>query len=136
MDADALVEHLLRRARWSASRSSGPGGQHRDKASTRAELTLDIDTLDGLEPALAALLAGRLRLAERPLRITVQDERSLARNQDLAIERLADLVAEAIAPPPPARRPTRPSRSARAARVSDKLRRGGTKRLRKPPSDD
>jgi ribosome-associated protein len=136
MDADALVEHLLRRARWSASRSSGPGGQHRDTASTRAELTLDIDTLDGLEPALAALLAGRLRLTERPLRITVQDERSLARNQDLAIERLADLVAEAIAPPPPARRPTRPSRSARAARVSDKLRRGGTKRLRKPPSDD
>jgi hypothetical protein len=41
MDPDDITAHLLPRARWSASRSSGPGGQHRDKASTRAELVLD-----------------------------------------------------------------------------------------------
>ena len=105
-----VVEHLLKNAQWTASRSSGPGGQHRDKASTRAELTVDLDTLVGLELGLAARLALALGLEERPLRITVQDERSLSRNQEIAGERLADLVAEALAPPPPTRRPTRPSR--------------------------
>jgi ribosome-associated protein len=130
MDVDAVVEHLLKRAEWSASRSSGPGGQHRDKASTRAELALDLDALDGLEPDVAARLTAHL-----PLRITVQDDRSLTRNQDLAIERLTALVAHALAPPPPPRRPTRPSRSARAARVNSKVRRGTTKRLRQPPDE-
>jgi ribosome-associated protein len=70
-----------------------------------------------------------------PLRITVQDDRSLTRNQDLAVERLTALVAHALAPPPPPRRPTRPSRSARAARVNSKVRRGTTKRLRQPPDE-
>ncbi len=46
MDPDEITSHLLRRAQWSASRSSGPGGQHRDKASTRAELSLGLDSLE------------------------------------------------------------------------------------------
>src|SRR5947209_3250293 len=41
MDPDEITAYLLRRPQWSASRSSGPGGQHRDKASTRAELSLE-----------------------------------------------------------------------------------------------
>jgi ribosome-associated protein len=135
MDTSEIVEHLLKAAEWTSSRSSGPGGQHRDKASTRAELTLSSDALAGLEAAVAARLADALGLAERPLRITVQDERSLSRNQDIAAERFAELVAQALAPPPPARRPTRPSRARRAARLDDKTRRGGIKRLRRPPSD-
>jgi ribosome-associated protein len=136
MTADEILEHLLKGAQWSASRSSGPGGQHRDKASTRAELTVSLDSLTGLEPAVAAALAGGLGLEERPLRVTVQDERSLVRNQALAVERLAALVDEALAPPPPPRRPTRPSRARREARLADKARRGSTKRLRRPPDDD
>jgi ribosome-associated protein len=136
MDAAEVTAHLLRRAQWSASRSSGPGGQHRDKASTRAELTLDADSLEGLEPELANQLAQRLGLEERPLRITIQDERSLSRNQDIAVERLTELVARAIAPPPPTRRRTRPTRSARQARLSTKARRGDTKRLRQPPAGE
>jgi ribosome-associated protein len=136
MDVDAVVEHLLKRAVFGASRSSGPGGQHRDKASTRAELTLSLDGLDGLEPELGSLLALKLGLADRPLRISVQDERSLARNQELAIARLRLLVAEALAPPPPPRRRTRPSRAARAKRLAGKVRRGTTKRLRQPPAPE
>src|SRR5919205_2588949 len=111
MDPDEITSHLLRRARWDASRSSGPGGQHRDKASTRAELTLEAKSLDGLAPEVAARLGQGLGLDQRPLRIAIQDERSLARNQELATQRLAELVAQALAPPPPPRRPTRPGRS-------------------------
>jgi len=136
VDIAEVVEHLLRSAQWTASRSSGPGGQHRDKASTRAELTVGVESLIGLEPAVADRLARALGLQERPLRITVQDERSLSRNQEIAGERLADLVAHALAPPPPARRPTRPSRARRAARLDSKTRRGSVKRLRRPPTEE
>jgi len=136
MGVDDVVLHLLKSGQWTASRSSGPGGQHRDKASTRAELTIDRDSLAALEPALADRLAVALDLDQRPLRISVQDERSLSRNQEIAVERLAELVAEALAPPPPARRPTRPSRARREARLASKARRGADKRLRRPPNDE
>src|ERR1700687_5785732 len=111
---DKVVEHLLKNAEWTASRSSGPGGQHRDKASTRAELTISSESLAGLEETVAARLAEALGLEEKPLRITVQDERSLSRNQEIAADRLAERVARALAPPAPPRRPTRPSRARRA----------------------
>jgi len=130
MEVAEVVEHLLRGAVWTASRSSGPGGQHRDKASTRAELTVGADSLAGLELEVADRLRVGLGLDERPLRITVQDDRSLSRNQEIATERLTDLVARVLAPPPPPRRPTRPSRRKRAARMDDKTRRGSIKRLR------
>ena len=135
MDSNAVTEHLLRTARWDASRSSGPGGQHRDKASTRAELTVSIDDLEGLPPSVAALLVRGLRLDEAPLRLLVQDERSLARNQEVAVDRLRRLVTDALSPPTP-RRPTRPTRASRERRLTDKLRRGAAKDLRRPPEPD
>jgi ribosome-associated protein len=130
--ARAATEHLLAHARWSASRAAGPGGQHKDKTDTRAELTVDAACLEGLPPATADRLAERLGLHARPLRITSQRERSLPRNQAVAAERLGELVAAALAPPPPPRRPTRPSRGQREARLSDKSQRGTVKRLRRP----
>src|SRR6266516_1556423 len=133
MEVSEVVEHLLKGAQWTASRSSGPGGQHRDKASTRAELTIGPDSLFGLGETVAARLADALGLEEKPLRITVQDERSLSRNQEIAVERLTERVAQAMAPPAPPRRPTRPSRARRAARLDSKTRRGDVKRLRRPP---
>ena len=137
VDVEAVVEHLLKRARWGASRSSGPGGQHRDKASTRAELTVDGESLVGLDSAVAERLAERLGLDDRPLRILIQDERSLVRNRQIATERLGELVAGALALPPPPRRPTRPSRAVREARLTEKTRRAGIKRQRRtPPIDD
>lgn len=131
--ADEIVEHLLRRAQWSASRSSGPGGQHRDKASTRAELVLPPESLEGLDADIAERLGRALGLRESPLRIAIQDERSLARNQEIAVERLRERVVEALAPEPPPRRPTRPTRGARRARLEAKNRRGSIKQLRRSP---
>src|SRR5438067_8427385 len=92
VDPSDVVEHLLQRAEWGASRSSGPGGQHRDKASTRAELVVDCEALLGLPSSQAERLAERLGLDERPLRILSQSERSLARNREIAAGRLEVLV--------------------------------------------
>jgi ribosome-associated protein len=130
-----VTDHLLRTARWDASRSSGPGGQHRDKASTRAELTVSLEDVTGLPQPVAEVLVRSLRLDEGPLRLLVQDERSLALNQEIAVERLRRLVTEALTPPAP-RRPTRPTRASRERRLADKLRRGAAKGLRRPPSED
>jgi ribosome-associated protein len=135
VDPSAVTEHLLRTARWDASRSSGPGGQHRDKASTRAELTVSIDDLEGLPPSVSDLLVRGLRLDEAPLRLVVQDERSLKRNQEIAEDRLRRLVTDVLTPPAPRRR-TRPTRASRERRLTDKVRRGAAKELRKPPEPD
>jgi ribosome-associated protein len=136
MDIEAVVEHLLKRATWGASRSSGPGGQHRDKASTRAELTIDGDSLAGLDSAIAERLAERFGLDDRPFRILIQVERSLTRNREIAAQRLAELVAGALAVPPPPRRPTRPSRAKREKRLAEKSRRSTVKRQRQAPPID
>jgi ribosome-associated protein len=136
VDVESVVEHLLNRARWGASRSSGTGGQHRDKASTRAELTVDSDSLVGLDSAVAERLAERLGLDDRPLRLLIQDERSLTRNRQIAAVRLGKLVAGALALPPPPRRPTRPKRAVREARLADKAHRAGIKRQRRAPPTD
>ena len=136
MDTDEITAHLLRRAQWSASRSGGRGGQHRDKASTRADMVLTSDSLEGLDAEVAEHLGRALGLDRNPLRISIQDERSLARNQEIAAERLRERVAEALAPEPPPRRPTRPGRGARRGRLEAKIRRGSIKRLRRPPERD
>ena len=135
MEPTEIVDHLLKSAEWTASRSSGPGGQHRDKASTRAELTLTLDSLAGLAPEVVSQLATALALEERPLRIVVQDDRSLSRNRDIAVERLRELVSRALEPPSPPRRPTRPTRTSRERRLVEKARRGRDKVLRRPPGD-
>ena len=136
MQPDEIAAHLLRRAQWSASRSSGPGGQHRDKASTRAELVLTPDSLEGLAPDIAERLGRGLGLHAAPVRITIQDERSLTRNQQIAAERLRERVAEVLAPEPPPRQATRPGRGARRARLEAKVRRGRVKQLRRSPVND
>jgi ribosome-associated protein len=136
MNPNEVSSQLLRRAQWSASRSRGPGGQHRDKASTRTELVLTLDSLQGLDPEVGALLERALGLDLGPLRISIQDERSLARNQEIAAERLRERIAEALAPAPPPRRPTRPGRGARRARLAAKIRRGRVKSLRRSPADE
>ena len=135
VELDDILEYLLKSADWSASRSSRAGGQHRDKASTRAELTLNLGSLAGLPLEMVDKLAAALLLRDRPLRIVVQDERSLSRNQEIAIERLRERLARALQPPPRPRRSTQPSRASRQRRLDEKVRRGRDKLLRQPPGE-
>lgn len=125
-----VPEHELR---WRFSRASGPGGQSVNTADSRVQLSLDVAGTSALGPVQRARALERLagRLVDGVLTITATEERSQLRNREAARERLAAALAEAIAPPPRARRPTRPSTAAVERRIAEKKRRSRVKRLRR-----
>jgi ribosome-associated protein len=112
------------------SRSSGPGGQHAQKSETRVEAVFDVEASSALTPAPKRRVAAR---AGTVLRAVAQDERSQWRNRELALERLAEALSDALRVQRP-RRPTKPTAAARERRLEEKRRRGETKRLRRPPA--
>jgi ribosome-associated protein len=114
------------------SRSSGPGGQSVNTSDSRVELEWDLATTKVLTETQRgrAERALRTRLIGSRLLVVATEHRSQHRNRVAARERLAALVREALAPPPPPRRPTRPSRRAQVRRLEAKRRRGETKSLR------
>jgi ribosome-associated protein len=122
---------------WRFSRSSGAGGQHVNTSDTRVELSWDLGASEVLSAAQRARARRRLGrdLIDGVLTVSASERRSQLRNRQLAGEKLAELVARAIAPPPPPRRPTRPTEASRERRVAEKKRRSETKRLRRPPED-
>ncbi|MQA27751.1 MAG: aminoacyl-tRNA hydrolase [Micromonosporaceae bacterium] len=123
---------------WRFSRSSGPGGQGVNTADSRVELSFDLARTTALGPTRKARALDRLagRLIDGVLTIAASEHRSQLRNREAARARLAALIADAIAPPPPPRRPTKPRRGAVRARLDAKTRRGRTKSLRRKPTDD
>jgi len=126
-----------RELRWRFSRSSGPGGQSVNTADSRVELSLDVATTTALGPVQRVRALERLsdRLVDGVITVTASEHRSQLRNREAALERLADTLSKAIAPPPPRRRPTRASRGAVERRLADKRRRARTKRLRRSDDD-
>src|SRR5215831_7022482 len=111
------------------SRSSGPGGQHAQKSSTRVEATFDVERSEALTDVQKRRVCAR---AGPVLRAVAQDERSQHRNRELAIERLVEKLRSALAVPR-RRVPTKPTAGARQRRLEDKRRRARTKTLRRPP---
>jgi ribosome-associated protein len=114
------------------SRSSGPGGQHANKVSTRVELRFDVARSPSLGPRQRSRLIDRLG---PEVRIVADDERSQVRNRQLAVERFRARMADALHVEAP-RRPTRPSRAARERRLADKRQRSERKRNRRHDPDE
>jgi ribosome-associated protein len=113
------------------SRSSGPGGQHAQKSETRVEALFDVESSGALTDVQKRRVISR---AGPVLRAVAQDERSQARNRELALERLVDQLRRALRVERK-RVPTKPSAAARERRLEQKRRRSATKRLRKPPGE-
>ena len=114
------------------SRSSGPGGQHANKAETRVEAVFDVEASASLSAAQKRRVVAR---AGPVLRAVAQDERSQARNRELAVERLVAKLAEALRVER-RRRPTRPTAASRERRLAEKRRRADVKRKRAAPADE
>ncbi|MEL4503383.1 alternative ribosome rescue aminoacyl-tRNA hydrolase ArfB [Luteococcus sp. H138] len=119
------------------SRSGGPGGQGVNTTDSRVQLTLDLAVTtaftDRQRERVLARLAGRLD--GTLLRVDASEHRHQRRNRAAARERMATLLREALAPPPPARRATKPSRGSVQRRLASKKRRSETKKLRGRPID-
>jgi ribosome-associated protein len=111
------------------SRSSGPGGQHAQKSSTRVEASFDVEASTALTETQKRRVVAR---SGNVLRAVAQDERSQARNRELAIERLVEKLRAALAVPR-RRVATKPGARARERRLEEKRRRARTKALRRPP---
>ena len=113
------------------SRSSGPGGQHAQKSSTRVEAMFDVERSAGLTEAERRRVLDRLGPVVRAI---AQDERSQRRNRDLATERILEQVRRA-ARPRRRRIGTEPTEASKRRRLEEKRRQAEAKRLRRPPDE-
>lgn len=114
------------------SRSSGPGGQHVQKSSTRVELLFDIANSPSLTDAQRARLLERLAGytdSAGVLHLTAQSERSQLRNREDAVARFQAMLRLALKRRK-LRRPTRPTAASRELRLRQKRVRSQVKRLR------
>ena len=114
------------------SRSSGPGGQHANTADTRVEARFDVEASTALTEAQKRRVIAR---AGNVLRAVAQDERSQARNRELAVERLVERLREALRVER-RRVATVPTAAARERRLDAKRKRARAKRLRRRPDED
>jgi ribosome-associated protein len=123
---------------WRFSRSSGPGGQHVNTSDSRVELFWSVAESAVLSDYQRQRLTDRLarRLVDGVVTVAASEQRSQLRNRELALAKLAGLVAGALAPDGPSRRPTTPTRGSERRRLAAKVQRSATKKQRQRPSDD
>jgi ribosome-associated protein len=120
-----------------ATRSSGPGGQHVNTADTRIQLRWNLAESRALTDADRELVQQRLaqRLTkEGDLVLECDQHRSQRRNRAECLRRLATILRDALRRPTP-RKKTRPTAAARARRLTDKRKRGEVKKARRPPDE-
>ncbi|TFB54391.1 alternative ribosome rescue aminoacyl-tRNA hydrolase ArfB [Cryobacterium tagatosivorans] len=121
---------------WRFSRSSGPGGQHVNTSDSRVELFWNVAESAALDDDQRMLLLTRLgrRLVAGVITVSASERRSQLRNREIALAKLADLVAAGLAPDAAPRRPTKPTRGSGRRHLAAKQQRSATKRQRQRPS--
>jgi ribosome-associated protein len=115
-----------------ASRSSGPGGQHANVTASRVEASFDVEASRSLTEAQRQRVLSR---AGPRVVAVAQDDRSQTRNRELALERLAGRLREALLVPR-TRRATRPTAASRERRLQQKRRAGSRKAQRRRPAEE
>lgn len=117
---------------WSFSKSSAPGGQGVNTTDSRVRLTWNALKTQSLPEDLKKRAIAQLPLDhDGEVSVVSEAERSQLQNRHAALERMADLIRTAIAPPPPPRVETKPTRQSREERIADKKHHSEIKRNRR-----
>ena len=112
---------------WRFGPTGGPGGQHANRAHTRAEAELDLRSVRGIADDIRERLVSRLGPR---LRVVVDRHRSQARNRERALDEMELRIREALVVQR-SRRPTRPRRGAVERRLEAKRQKGARKAERR-----
>lgn len=120
------------------ARSGGPGGQNVNKVSSKAQLRWNVGTStvlsDEQKARVRVVLKNRLTNEDEIL-VMAEDERSQAQNREQVIERLQELITQALHVPKK-RRPTKPTRSSKEKRLQSKKIISARKKLRQNKNVD
>jgi ribosome-associated protein len=135
---DDRVQVPLSELDFRFSRSSGPGGQHAQKSSTRVELLFDVARSPSLDEEQKARILSRLSGyvdSNGVLHLASQSERSQLRNRQEVVARFQELMGRALARRK-RRRATAPTAASMEQRLAQKRRRSQVKRQRGRVDED
>tara|TARA_B100000780_G_scaffold246698_1_gene191341 strand:+ start:224 stop:628 length:405 start_codon:yes stop_codon:yes gene_type:complete len=131
MNKETILKELL----FKAVRSSGAGGQHVNKVSSKVELYFDVINSVSISNEEKELLLKTLstRLTkDGVLQLSSDESRSQHTNKEKVIKRFFEILAVGLTRPKK-RRPTRMSRSQKEKRLGNKQKLSTKKTLRKKP---
>ena len=132
------IDLLLKELKFKAIRSSGAGGQHVNKVSSKIELTFDLENSIALSYKEKELLKSKLasKLTKENTFILFCDEsRSQHRNKELAIKRFLELLKTNLIRQKK-RKPSKPTKGSIKRNAENKKRNSAKKVLRKKPKID
>lgn len=129
------TEKLLKELKFKAVRSSGAGGQHVNKVSSKIELIFDLQHSSELKDEEKELLFKNLKTKltkENRLLLQCDESRSQHKNKELIIKRFIAIISNGLKVPKK-RKPTKPSKSSIKKRLEKKKKQAYKKALRNKP---
>ncbi len=129
------TEKLLKELKFKAVRSSGAGGQHVNKVSSKVELTFDVQNSSEFTEEERELLFKNLQTRltkEGLLLLNCDDSRSQHKNKELVIKRFLEIITNGLKVPKK-RKPTKPSKASIKKRLEKKKKQAYKKALRNKP---
>jgi len=115
-------EQIITELQFKAIRSSGPGGQHANKVSSKVELSFHIESSAGLtvrEKKRVYLKLGNKLSKEGLLILQCDESRSQHKNKELVIKRFFKLLEKSLSVPK-MRKKSKPTRSSIEKRLKSK----------------
>jgi len=138
LSVNSRIKIPLNEFDFSFARSGGPGGQHVNKANTKATLRWNVEK----SPSISDAVRGRFMKKyhrrvtnEGELVLSSQRYRDQGRNVADCLSKLREMILE-VATAPKKRKPTKPSRAAKERRIKEKKQTAEKKQRRKPVRRD